>query len=70
MKIILSDHYKKFLEENDIIINYEHDYSEEEYEELLDELYFNEVSNVEYDNHKAAIFAKIADAVYNLGENL
>lgn len=68
MKIILNDYDKKFLIDNDFSIDYEKDYTDDEYLEVLDDLYFQEISNVDLDEYKANRFADIADIVFKLGE--
>ena len=68
MKIILSDDNKKFLEDNIFKIDYQHSYSDDEYLESLDALYFQEVSFVDIDDKKSNQFAKIADIVAEQGE--
>lgn len=66
MKINLSEKDKKFLKENNFNIDYDLDYNDDEFLEILDKLYFQEVSYVEVDDVKANIFADIADKVANM----
>lgn len=68
MKIILNDYDKKFLIDNNFNIDYEKDYTDDEYLEVLDDLYFQEISNVDIDEYKTNRFADIADIVFKLGE--
>ena len=50
MKIALNNSDKDFLKSNSFEIEYEKDYSDDEFLKILDDLYFLEVSNVEFDD--------------------
>lgn len=63
MKISLNYEDRKFLEENNFNIDYERDYTDDEYLKILDDLYFQETSFVEIDETKSNRFADIADKV-------
>lgn len=67
MKIDLNSSDKLFLKNNHFIIDYEKNYTDEEFLNLLDDLYFQEISYVEVDDEKARRFADIADIVAKLG---
>lgn len=63
MKIILDYEDIKFLEDNDFKIDYEKDYTDDEFLKTLEDLYFQETSFVDVDENKANRFADIADKV-------
>ena len=63
MKIALSVEELKFLNKIDVLIKPEKDYREDEIESFLDEIYFNESTNVGYDNEAAKKYASIADKI-------
>lgn len=63
MKIILDYKDMKFLEENNFKIDYEKDYTDDEFLKILESLYFQETSFVDVDEDKANQFADIADKV-------
>lgn len=63
MKIKLDENDRKFLKMNNFKIDYDKDYSDDEYINILDELYFQETSYVEIDEDRANKFADIADKV-------
>lgn len=63
MKIILDYKDMKFLEENNFKIDYEKDYTDDEFLKILESLYFQEISFVDADENKANQFADIADKV-------
>lgn len=63
MKIILNPEDMKFLEKNNFIIDYEKDYTDDEFLKILEDLYFQETSFVDIDENKANRFADIADKV-------
>lgn len=66
MKIALNNSDKDFLKSNSFEIEYEKDYSDDEFLKILDDLYFLEISNVEIDDKKANRFADIADRIANM----
>lgn len=63
MKIILDYEDIKFLEDNNFKIDYEKDYTDDEFLKILEDLYFQETSFVDVDENKANRFADIADKV-------
>ena len=63
MKIVLNEDELKLLKKANISIKAEKDYSKDEIESLLDDIYFNESTNVGYDNELARKYAHIADKV-------
>lgn len=63
MKIILNYEDIKFLEDNDFKIDYNKDYTDDEFLKILEDLYFQETSFVGVDENKANRFADIADKV-------
>lgn len=63
MKIILNSEDMKFLEENNFKIDYEREYTDDDFLKILEDLYFQETSFVDVDENKANRFADIADKV-------
>lgn len=63
MKIILNSEDMKFLEENNFKIDYEREYTDDDFLRILEDLYFQETSFVDIDENKANRFADIADKV-------
>lgn len=63
MKITLNPEDMKFLEENNFKIDYDKDYTDDEFLVILEDLYFQETSFVDADENKANRFADIADEV-------
>lgn len=63
MKIILDHEDMKFLEENNFKIDYEREYTDDDFLRILEDLYFQETSFVDVDENKANRFADIADKV-------
>lgn len=63
MKIILNPEDMKFLEKNNFKIDYEKNYTDDEFLKILEDLYFQETSFVDVDENKANRFADIADKV-------
>lgn len=63
MKIILDQEDIKFLEKNNFKIDYEKDYTDDEFLKILEDLYFQETSFVDINENKANRFADIADKV-------
>ena len=66
MKIILDYEDMKFLEKNNFKIDYEKEYTDDEFLKILEDLYFQETSFVEVDEKKANRFADIADKVADM----
>lgn len=67
MKIKLDKNDMNFLKANNFDIDYEKDYSDDEFLEVLENLYFQETSYVEVDDSKSNRFANIADKIAELG---
>lgn len=63
MKLIIDHEDMKFLEENNFKIDYEKNYTDDEFLKILEDLYFQETSFVDVDENKANRFADIADKV-------
>lgn len=63
MKLIIDNEDMEFLEENNFKIDYEKDYTDDEFLKILEDLYFQETSFVDVDENKANRFADIADKV-------
>ncbi|WP_138159254.1 hypothetical protein [Peptoniphilus catoniae] len=63
MKIILDNEDIKFLEKNNFKIDYEKNYTDDEFLKILEDLYFQETSFVDINENKANRFADIADKV-------
>lgn len=63
MKIILNPKDMEFLEENNFKIDCEREYKDDDFLEILEDLYFQEASFVDVDEKKANRFADIADKV-------
>jgi hypothetical protein len=66
MKIILDYKDIEFLEKNNFKIDYEKDYTDDEFLKILENLYFQEISFVDVDENKANRFADIADKVADM----
>lgn len=63
MKLIIDNEDMEFLEENNFKIDYEKNYTDDEFLKILEDLYFQETSFVDVDENKANRFADIADKV-------
>lgn len=63
MRITLNNDELKMLNKINISINLSKEYKENEIENILDEIYFNESTNVGYDNDIAKKYAMIADKI-------
>lgn len=63
MKLILNKEELKLLQDIDIDIELDKEYNSEEIEEILDEIYFNESTNVGYDENLSNKYADLADKI-------
>lgn len=68
MKIKISRENLELLEGINITIDPNKNYSDDEIEEILEEIYFNESTNVDYNENLANRFADIADRIESMRE--
>lgn len=69
MKIKLEEEEKKLLNSIGIKIDVEKNYSDDELEEILDDVYFNESTHVEEEPEIARKIARIADKIDEIYNN-
>lgn len=66
MKLILNDEDLKLLESIGIKIQSSEEYSHNEIEDILDEVYLNESTNVGFNEQLANKYADLADQIENI----
>lgn len=66
MKLILNDEDLKLLESIGIKIQSSEEYSHNEIEDILDEVYLNESTNVGFNERLANKYADLADKIENI----
>ncbi|MDD7512073.1 MAG: hypothetical protein PUK21_06875 [Peptostreptococcaceae bacterium] len=66
MKLILNDEDLKLLESIGIKIQSSEEYSHNEIEDILDEVYLNESTNVGFNEQLANKYADLADKIENI----